>query len=387
MKLKTSVIMTCALLGVIAVYYGSHTKTINTSANHASVPSDVLDARNESHPITQAATAKAKTKESVQPDASPETALTIYKEWAKYPPNSRPIQPGQWHIIEPHMTHSAAKPLISKKNKAHASGFECTLQPQQHTFTEGTPVSVTLLCSTSEGDSDTPQIVDVELKSLSMSIITPAGTTAIAADRIKFSDPHGNRLYLFSLIPTSKDWGEVIMEIKITIPADTSQEEYQLATSFKISPVAPAQFTGQFSDHLENGSLIVDVEVNVDKPGRFIIAGNLNVQDEPIAHATEDLYLEQGVHRVPLLFFGKILREFGMPSGTYTLTNVRGHRLNLASRLIDQKEPEIEGIPQFTDEFRTAPYELNQFSDAEWDSPEKQLRIKDLEQAMNNTDS
>lgn len=118
-----------------------------------------------------------------------------------------------------------------------------------------------------------------------------------------------------------------------------------------------------------------------------------DVNGNYIAYATEDVKLSTGSQEVRLLFYGKILRDAEARS-PYTLTSLRGYRENLpfdpelfgdpspkALKIIQSAkttEPDKEIIPIFKEEHKTKEYSLDEFSDKEWQSPEKDRRIQEL---------
>lgn len=325
--------------------------------------------------------------------ASLDTAIEMYKDWAQYPPDSRPLNEGQWDIMEPHIIPSAPRRLVTKQsdNQLHVSDYECTLQAQLHTVTEGATQLITLLCSTLPGEDKQvpPQIVEPDIKSVQLVLNTPQGVTIVNRS-LSFNDrgrdgdeAASDRLYTLAFTPQEADWGEFDVSVQFYIAEENVRQKYELHTSFVASPKAPATFTGKIVDRIENGSLMVDVELHVKKPGRYRLFGNLKSAERYIAYSKQDVQLGAGIQKVTLHFFGKIFHDMGVADGSFTVVGIRGHRLNLAEVLSAQTEPEVEAIPNFESEFETQFYELTKFSQAEWDSPEKQQRLQDLQASAN----
>lgn len=329
----------------------------------------------------------------LQPDqvkgASNNTAIEMYEEWAQYPPDSRPLNENQWDIIEPHIIPAAPRRLIAKKsgNEFHASDYECSLQAQRHTVTEGQIQLLTLLCTTLPGEQRdiAPALVVPDIKSIKLILNTPKGAREIQQslafnDRGFDGDEIANdRMYTLAFSPDEAEWGEFEVSVQFYIAEENVPEKYELRTTFISSPRAPAVFSGDISDRLENGSLVVDVELDVEKPGRYRIFGNLTSADRYIAYSKQDVLLGTGKQKVSLLFFGKIFHDMAAEDGTFKVVDIRGHRLNLAEKLSEQMEPEIEAIPPIVGAFETQIYQLAQFSKVAWDSPEKRQRLQDLQ--------
>jgi hypothetical protein len=119
---------------------------------------------------------------------------------------------------------------------------------------------------------------------------------------------------------------------------------------------------------------------------------------EPVAHSRTDVKLGGGTQWVELLFFGKILRDRRLP-GPYKLAGLRGQQMNLPINPDDlnlppdqvdkilagtqQVEPIKRGILPWIGEYKTENYQLNQFSDAEYDSDFKRERIAELQKLAN----
>ncbi len=123
----------------------------------------------------------------------------------------------------------------------------------------------------------------------------------------------------------------------------------------------PARFTGSFGDRVKDGSLVVSAELDVVRGGQFLVAANLYADSgAPLAHASNLVVLEQGKQRVELRFYGLILREAGV-DGPYVVRYFRGHRT------LPGQFPNREEIPKFEGEYRTAPYDVGEFSDTPWE--------------------
>jgi hypothetical protein len=138
----------------------------------------------------------------------------------------------------------------------------------------------------------------------------------------------------------------------------------------------PARFTGDFRDRVEEGSLLVEVGLKVREPGWYLIDCNLfDADDHPVAWTRFKGDLAAGTHWVPLSFFGKVLVD-SRSTSPWHLGQLRG------ARFVEGREPDLDGIPMFEGTYHTARYPLTAFSDAPYDSPAKQDRIRLLEEAQ-----
>src|SRR5678816_3730456 len=81
--------------------------------------------------------------------------------------------------------------------------------------------------------------------------------------------------------------------------------------------------------------------------------------------------LDAGTRDVALAFFGKVLAD-QHAQGPFHLGQLSGARFDPGH------EPDLEQMPPFAGTFTTAPYPDGAFSDAAYDSPEKQRMIEFL---------
>jgi hypothetical protein len=155
---------------------------------------------------------------------------------------------------------------------------------------------------------------------------------------------------------------------------------FSLSVTYFSSPQAPARFTGEFAERLREGSLVVDVGVDVQKAGRYRVYANLRQGEEYIGYATEERRLKQGKQLVPLLFFGKLFHDKQV-QGAFTMVDLRGHRFNLPDDggKADGSEPDREQFPPLATEYQTRSSALSAFSPEEWESSRKTERLRELE--------
>jgi hypothetical protein len=156
--------------------------------------------------------------------------------------------------------------------------------------------------------------------------------------------------------------------------ADDPLDAQALSAHFSISPLPPARFVERVSDRPRDGSLVVTVGLQVDKPGRYRVFANLEHDGELLAYAKEDRDLEAGLQQIPLLFFGKILHDSGI-DGSFDVTQLRGQRFNLEG---SESGSLSEPLLPVERAHRTAAYRAADFSPDEWASPYKQERITEL---------
>lgn len=321
--------------------------------------------------------------------------LEDYREWAQYPPNSRPLRADHIDVIEYRSIRTGVQNMPVKANgELRESGYACALEPEFHTVTEGETLRVFLYCLRS-GDG-----ARVKVR------LSEARLEAKAGER-RFTPPvpegndsglHGDNksgdgIYTFVFRPRPEDWASMYLTTNFIIVGDDSGFTHSLRTQFFSSPVAPARFTGAVTDRVENGSLYASVELAVVKPGEYTIEANLFSGEEPVGYARTDVKLGGGRQTAELEFFGKVIADAGL-AGPYRLVGLRAY-LNtdvIQPEMLARSPAEVERflntvrddrpkrmvVPYLSGAPETAAYRLDQFSEREYDSPEKRERIQQL---------
>jgi hypothetical protein len=140
------------------------------------------------------------------------------------------------------------------------------------------------------------------------------------------------------------------------------------------SPV-PARFTGAFSDRVENGSLVVEAGIQVERPGRYLIDCNLyDADDRPVAWTRYKGELEAGAATAPLEFFGKVVVDAGARP-PFRIGELRG------SLYAPGEDPDLVSMRPFEGGYVTANHAGGELLATAWDSPEKRAKIAALERA------
>lgn len=139
------------------------------------------------------------------------------------------------------------------------------------------------------------------------------------------------------------------------------QQERSAATGFLYSN-PHAQLTGQYRDAIVDGSLAIDAEIEVTRPGRFHLEGTLYdaAGTQGIAEAHTAAELPAGRHWLRLVFFGRILHQHGI-DGPYLL---RFLALSTTTRMPNAKNRLVENA------HRTGSYRFVQFSEAPFNDPD-----------------
>lgn len=318
--------------------------------------------------------------------------LMDFREWAQYPPDSRPLQAGDIDQIRHEIIELPMLPMpIVEEGKPKEPVHSCVLQAETHTAYEDQTHETQLRCQ----NLASGKFVLADIKAVKLTRTAATATfTAPPPDIVK-NDAKTPVSISFFFRPRQSDWGDMELTVDFTLPDEKVSFVHQLKTHFFSSPQAPAKFTGKFQERLEKGSLIVATELQVRLAGSYRIEANLIADNgEPIATARADARLSGGTQWVDLQFFGKILRDRRI-AGPYKVNGLRGQQMNLPINpddltlppehvekmlaMTQQTEPIKRGIIPWIGEYRTEKYQLNQFSDAEYDSDFKRERLAELQ--------
>jgi hypothetical protein len=170
--------------------------------------------------------------------------------------------------------------------------------------------------------------------------------------------------------------GQISVEARFSA-AGLAEQTGSLPFYFTSLERVPAEFTGEFSDRLLNGDLVVDVGLRVDRAGSYRVEGNLfDLAGNPVAWAAFEGDLATGQQAPALKFYGLVFHDAGL-SGPFLLQQVRGHRLRPGD------SPHREDIADYPAEYHLAShYDFADFTTAEYDSPWKKRMLKFYKEAL-----
>ncbi len=332
-------------------------------------------------------------------EVPPTEVLKHYREWAKYPPDSRPLKESHTDVMEPHIIRVPPQVMpVVKDGKLVKSNYGCTLQPLNHAVTEGEAAYIQFSCQrVADGKRVPVKIQKIDLKRWVAKKQIPTSGMEINDEGKNGDSAAGDNNYMLYFKPKRNDWGDMHLALKFRIPEEEGTPDHVLKTYFFSSPVAPAKFTGNIREKIADKSLVITVELNVRKPGRYTIEANLLADEGPVAFARKDARLKAGLQTVDLLYYGKIFHDRGHKS-PYKLVSLRGIRDNdpvdpakltgpvdEVDRYIKSRrttEPPKEVIPYWKKEYVTQQYSLDEFTTKEHDSAVKRERIADLERRI-----
>lgn len=333
---------------------------------------------------------------------TPKAQRALLELYYRYPPNSRPLESYQKDLMDPISLNNEPLPLYSPELKQKLStgnldednlpkpDYEIRFWGPRHTVSQGQPFILYLEVK----DRRTGQRVPIQIERARVLSDIKTGQQPLNPpqynDRGEPPDEAPDLIYTFSWSPagtTRLYSGELSLEVLFSVGAQRFLE----SQVFLSTPQAPAEFTGRFYEYLQDGSLIIEVEISVRQKGHYIIEANLfhKATDEPMHWAYFNGELGTGVKKVPLLFFGRIFHEKGK-EGVFVLRHLRGYRNNINfsaeelakiaqnPNLADTtKDPAHSAIGGISRDYETLSYRLAQFSDKFYDGLDKQMALEE----------
>jgi hypothetical protein len=230
--------------------------------------------------------------------------------------------------------------------------------------------------------------------------LTPPTSTRLA-DEVSGAAQYARRIRWQATGTAREYWGSLLLLIIV----NTQNGRYAIPQAIESTPMQFARFTRNFGERLQRGSLYVDVEIEASREVWCEISGRLYDAEEPTHVASWTGPIKTGKQVVPLEFFGKIFHDMGFVEGRLQLRQLQGKCMNvgfpidLLTRIPESEEEvarlaedraaamarpkgaadpsllEMEALPVA---HTTENYRIEQFSDAVWDSPEKQARRSTL---------
>ena len=290
--------------------------------------------------------------------------LTAYRKANVYPPTSRPLARDQLDLLRPNQRHETMRrddgdhgiEFLFTADRYFVIGDE-TLTATLDVRRNGAPIPVT--------------VVDAH------AVILDPGGHPPPPIAMRFA-PRGT-LLAAELAPARFDLPRqtaigVYIEFDFGAGRQTGHFDFQYTPARGI----PARFTGAFSDAVDAGSLVIHAGVAVAAPGHYVIDCNLfDAADQPVAWSRFKGELAAGAQAADLVFFGKVLVD-GNAHGPFHIGQLRG------ARFAPGLDPDLEQMPPFPGSYATRDYPVTAFSDAEYDSPDKQRMIQLLGQDQNH---
>jgi hypothetical protein len=291
------------------------------------------------------------------PGASTDDPLTAYRKLNVYPPASRSLTRENVDLLRPGERHERRRPtdaddgvdFLFTADRYFVFGDEA-IAPSLDVRRDGKPIPVTItqaFAAVMDPGNRDPARFPLELRGGS----PLRGAFAPAVMRLSRQAAVG--LYV------EFDYGG-------------ARQRARLELQYTPAAGIPARFTGTFQDAVANGSLVIRAGVAVARGGHYLIDCNLyDSEDRPVGWTRSKVELTESTREVELSFFGKVITDQGA-RGPFKIGQLRG------SRFDPGRDPDLEQMQPYTGSYTTRAYPASAFSDAEYDSPEKQRMLRFL---------
>jgi hypothetical protein len=287
--------------------------------------------------------------------------LERYREATKYPPTSQPLSmhPDQ---VEPHSVSPRRLPLMGPDRKP--SDKVAVILRQDYYYLAGSEaVTFTVECGTVDGT--------VPCEVLSSTAMAPGGTQRA---EVPFTPEAGGAVHVAMFQPGAEGfadyYGSIHVELSIRIAGETGAAAFDL----EYTPRPPAVFTGRVSEKLVKGSLVLGVEMQIEKPGRYVLAARVDDSaGRSFGYVSFNEELPKGRVEAALVVFGKVILDEKATS-PFRLRDVEGFLLKENVAPDRELLPTLEGVVHTTKAYRD-----QDFSAEEWQSEERDRHLDEFE--------
>jgi hypothetical protein len=289
----------------------------------------------------------------------------------RFPRWSHPLQAGMVDLLEPNArADTCAAPQHA--DRSYGDPSLCILfTADKYRLLGDQPLYVTI--EVLRGQAHVPaRIVHAAATEVEYLSRKPVG----AALPLTFAD-QGGSVYATTFATKDTPFADHFGIIDLDVELEVDGQRYAATLDVWNQPesAVPARFAPPFRDVVTDGSLTIHVGVDVTIAGSYVVDANLfDAAGAPVAFMHQVSDLPAGHSEIPLLVFGRVIREKDA-SGPYSLANLRGYLFLLG------KDPDRQLMPDYPGEYVTAPYQATDFSDAEFWDAFKQQSIDDLLEA------
>lgn len=358
-------------------------------------------------------------------DASPQGSLAIYKDFTKYPPDSRPLNTSNWDLLHPWLPESLPLPMIPRQIARQMGELRASGLPEDEVWRS---VAMPPLPRYQFDMNKTILAGTQDVLRASLTVTPPPGAEAPVRIHITQAELIGDEAFgppHLGTVPftckndqpvcafewkapaaQTKYWGT--LELVVTVSVEGSTDDFVIHQPFYSSPMVAGKFTGAFQERINNGSLVIQAGVQVQKRMACFVSANLYSvgKEVPTHHAERRMIVDPSMKTIDLTFFGKIFRDFGH-EGVFRLQDLKAQCENLAyppewfmdSAAHQAELQAFQANPPTTREpgriyfaynnftYTTRSYTGIVFSDQEWQSPEQIRKLEALRKAAAELDN
>jgi hypothetical protein len=357
-------------------------------------------------------------------DASARGGVAVYQDYAKYPPESRPLNIWNWDMLHPWLTESTPIALVSTQTLREVDALQKSGLSEQdvsqnvamppvlamyqfdlnRTILAGTHDEITAQLTVTSPDDGAPLQIHV----VKAELIGDDYFGSPSLGSLPFSCANDGTKCTFRWSAPSTDrkyWGA--LELQVTLTVEGREDQFVARQAFYSSPMVAGRFTGSFSERLVNGSLVIDAGVEVQRRMACFVSANLFSVDLelPVQSVERRMIVDPSMKTIPLTFFGKIFRDTAaegvfriqdlkaqcenLPYPAEWFMNSLAHRAELQA-FRESHQPTMEPARIYFEytsaSYVTQRYAGSDFSDAEWQSPAKVRKLASLQKLAADLD-
>ena len=311
--------------------------------------------------------------------ARTQKALDDYVSGALYPVSSRPHDDGTTYKLNWNEPAVSILPLSDDENKPTSYRF---VSDKAHV---GFGEALTSWIEAWEGSDPNKR---VPLKISEAYVIFDSGPKQGPAVPLVYNDDglegdvkSGDRRYTNRFVPSSIPALRQSQQVHLAAVIEFNGSRRMIIREFTYSPREVIKVLSVADSKGTDGSLTVSLSVDVKEKGLHSFEVNVMSGDgqTPIGWVEESRQLDVGAAVVDLKVFGKIFHEKGI-DGPYLVRDIRGF-----IRILDGSEHNVWWHHDPT--HLTKAYRTIDFSDKEWDAPEKTEKIGHMKKMIGDLKS
>ncbi len=190
----------------------------------------------------------------------------------------------------------------------------------------------------------------------------------------------GDKRYSNRLVPSQfPKLAAKAQSVQIEAIVEAAGVKKSMTRDFAYAPRQVAEITGA-TEQLRDGQLVVTLDVTIAEKGLYTFEANVMGQDgTPIVYGEKSYTLEPGKRTADIVMFGRAFHDKDI-AGPYVVRDIRGMR-----RFIDTDEQNF--FFTYGKVLATRPYTRSDFSNAEWNEPERRDTIANFERLIEQTRS
>jgi hypothetical protein len=308
-------------------------------------------------------------------------------ELNRFPPDSRPLTREMTDMIRPYSRHEYPMPIRRKLGKGERleedqAPFYLLTGPR-YLLTRGDPLEARLeVYRGNPAGQEAPEKIPVEIVASQLFRFGQPQYTLLGKVPMNDEGAHGDERggdLVYGVAVNPGDLKELagyngLLQLVVDFRVGSIEYIVRATLDFMLTSREPARYSGVFSEKLTPQGLEITAQVEVFQGGLYFLQGLLfDAKNNPIGFSIARPTWEPGKHGATFSFFGLLFHE-AQAEGPYVLRTLTG------ARLPADGEPFKVEMPPFPGEYRTRAYKLSEFSGSEYESPQKDKHLQDLQE-------